>query len=713
MDEVLAGARAEADRHARRDRARAGLARLDAEVADLEPLRDVLEAGERAEPVRDVLEAAGRAALTVESAERRRAAAAEAWSAAGTGLPAGAPTARTLRDEVARLRALLPQAERAEALGAELRATERAAEVLAAGCAEQETALAALPAQVAALERRVELAGLAAARLPGLAEEVAREEERLTAARAAVGTAAEVTRLRGAAERARERWLDARERWNDVRAARLDGMAAELAAGLSDGEDCPVCGSAEHPHPAASTGPVVGRAEEESARLAADAAQAAERAARDALAAAESELAALRVRAGEQPPAEQEAVTARAAAEHRSVGAAAADLGPAQEELAELVGRRDRGVRDLAAAREDLARHRATAVEKRAALEEVRARLADARGEDPDLPTRVRRLTAAAECCEALATADADLQRARTAAEEAQAAAEERARQAGFEDPLGAAAALLDHGRAPELSRRVEAHDAARAVATATLAEPELADLGPVPDVDALARECRARTAAREAAVAALTDARRRATALDALAAELTGVEVELAERGAEAEQVTALADLVGGRGTNALRMRLQSFVLAARLEQVAEVASRRLQEMSAGRYTFLHSDAQGRHGARGGLGLDVLDEHTGTRRPTKTLSGGESFMASLALALGLADVVTAESGGVQLDTLFVDEGFGTLDPQALDAVMGVLDELRRGGRTVGVISHVEELRTRIPTRIEVVAGREGSRVAS
>jgi DNA repair protein SbcC/Rad50 len=234
-----------------------------------------------------------------------------------------------------------------------------------------------------------------------------------------------------------------------------------------------------------------------------------------------------------------------------------------------------------------------------------------------------------------------------------------------------------------------------------------------VPDVAALTRDCRARTAGREAAVAALADAGRRATALDRLAAELTGVEVELAERRAEAEQVTALADLVGGRGANTLKMRLQSFVLAARLEQVAEVASRRLLEMSAGRYTFLHSDAQGRHGARGGLGLDVLDEYTGTRRPTKTLSGGESFMASLALALGLADVVTAESGGVQLDTLFVDEGFGTLDPQALDAVMTVLDELRRGGRTVGVISHVEELRARIPSRLEVVAGREGSRLAS
>jgi exonuclease SbcC len=209
-----------------------------------------------------------------------------------------------------------------------------------------------------------------------------------------------------------------------------------------------------------------------------------------------------------------------------------------------------------------------------------------------------------------------------------------------------------------------------------------------------------------------LEHARRRVTRLDQLAGELTGVEVDLDEQRAVSEQVTALADLATGRGANRLKMRLQSFVLAARLEQVSEVASRRLQDMSGGRYTFLHSDAQGRHGARGGLGLEVFDEYTGTRRPTKTLSGGESFMASLALALGLADVVTAESGGVQIDSLFVDEGFGTLDPQALDAVMNVLDELRRGGRTVGVISHVEELRTRITSRLEVVPGRNGSRLA-
>jgi exonuclease SbcC len=277
---------------------------------------------------------------------------------------------------------------------------------------------------------------------------------------------------------------------------------------------------------------------------------------------------------------------------------------------------------------------------------------------------------------------------------------------------LDAAAALLDAGRLAALDRRIDEHDRSLSVARAVLADPQLSDLGTPPDLDELGERCAEESRRRDEAVAELDRARRRVAGVDALAGEVTGLQLELDDRRSAFDRIGELADLVNGRGANTLRMRLQSFVLAARLEQVAEAASRRLQDMSGGRYTFRHSDAQGRHGARGGLGLDVLDEYTGCLRATKTLSGGESFMASLALALGLADVVTAESGGVQIDTLFVDEGFGTLDAQALDAVMTVLDDLRRGGRTVGVISHLEELRARIPTRIEVLAGRHGSRLA-
>ena len=394
------------------------------------------------------------------------------------------------------------------------------------------------------------------------------------------------------------------------------------------------------------------------------------------------------------------------------VGDAAGRLGPAQALLRELLDEREQAGAQLAADREEL---RARAAERDAvavALSELHARLDAAAGDDADLAARVVRFSYAAQRCEALVTAESDELRAGVAADEARRTLEARAEAAGFDDVLAAAAALLPEGRLAALDREIEAHDHQLAGLRARLAEPELAGLGRRPDVAALEGRCASVTIDREQSVAELQGARRCAGALETLAGDVTGAELQLADRAAWADQVTALADLVHGRGSNALRMRLQSFVLAARLEQVAEVASRRLLDMSGGRYTFLHSDAQGRNGARGGLGLDVFDEYTGVRRATKTLSGGESFMASLALALGLADVVTAETGGVQIDTLFVDEGFGTLDPQALDAVMSVLDELRRGGRTVGVISHLEELRTRIPTRLEVVAGRDGSRLA-
>jgi exonuclease SbcC len=155
--------------------------------------------------------------------------------------------------------------------------------------------------------------------------------------------------------------------------------------------------------------------------------------------------------------------------------------------------------------------------------------------------------------------------------------------------------------------------------------------------------------------------------------------------------------------------MSLSAYVLAARLEQVAAAAGDRLERMTSGRFRLVHAAESSR--GRGGLQLRVTDAWTGVDRDPATLSGGESFTASLALALGLADVVTAEAGGSTLETLFVDEGFGSLDDETLDDVMGVLDGLRDGGRVVGVVSHVADLRQRIPVQLRVRKDRTGSTV--
>jgi exonuclease SbcC len=176
--------------------------------------------------------------------------------------------------------------------------------------------------------------------------------------------------------------------------------------------------------------------------------------------------------------------------------------------------------------------------------------------------------------------------------------------------------------------------------------------------------------------------------------------------------RVRDLADATSGvGGDNTLRMRLTAYVLAARLEKVAALANERLAVLGGGRYVLEHSDERAARGARSGLGLRVLDGWTGRARDTASLSGGESFMASLALALGLADAVREEVGGLDLGTLFIDEGFGSLDDDSLEQVLTVLDGLREGGRAVGVVSHVADLRARITHQAVVHKGTSGSTV--
>lgn len=173
---------------------------------------------------------------------------------------------------------------------------------------------------------------------------------------------------------------------------------------------------------------------------------------------------------------------------------------------------------------------------------------------------------------------------------------------------------------------------------------------------------------------------------------------------------VTArLAELVGGQ--NPQRMTLQRYVLAALFEEVAIAASQRLSRMSRGRYHLVRSETPRDGKATGGLDLDVTDDYIGEKRPAFTLSGGETFLASLSLALGLSDVVMAQQGGRYLDCIFIDEGFGSLDGETLDFALNTLIELHRSGRVIGIISHVAELKERIPSRIDVIASKDGSRI--
>jgi exonuclease SbcC len=175
---------------------------------------------------------------------------------------------------------------------------------------------------------------------------------------------------------------------------------------------------------------------------------------------------------------------------------------------------------------------------------------------------------------------------------------------------------------------------------------------------------------------------------------------------------VGRLADAAAGRAPNLSRVGFQRYVLGSRLDEVLEQASRRLFTMSRGQFALRRSKQIDDKRKNAGLDLEVEDALSGTRRPTASLSGGEGFLASLALALGLADVVQNHLGGVRLDAVFVDEGFGTLDPEALEQAIRTLTDLQAGGRMVGIISHVPELRDQIAKRLVIKKGLEGSTIA-
>ncbi|MFD1018414.1 AAA family ATPase [Thalassobacillus hwangdonensis] len=169
------------------------------------------------------------------------------------------------------------------------------------------------------------------------------------------------------------------------------------------------------------------------------------------------------------------------------------------------------------------------------------------------------------------------------------------------------------------------------------------------------------------------------------------------------------LADLA--KGENHLRLSFERYVLSAFLDEILMQANIRFDQMTEHRYQLVRSDQVAKRGAQSGLDLEVMDHHTGQQRSVKTLSGGEGFKAALSLALGMADVVQAHSGGVQLDTLFIDEGFGTLDELSLEQAIGCLKDLQQGNRMLGIISHVPQLKEEIKAKLQILPTPEGSTV--
>jgi exonuclease SbcC len=584
--------------------------------------------------------------------------------------------------QVGRLEALRAVARQADAED-ETAATARTRATALAGAIDrtQEAERRRQAARPAAEQAR-DAAREAAGALPAARERANTARQMASDCAALVTEHAKRTELREAHLGAREMSLAAQAEALRVRGARIDGMRAELAAAMTAGSPCPVCGSLDHPDPVDTTSfPPVGRDAEEAAfRLASDAALAADEAGQRVAAvdAVLGDLAQRLTAAGF--PIEAAAAEAGGTGSPSTGSLTTASLG-----LASLSAESDAKQREAEAALLGAAAVRLTSLQRE--LDELDTAIAADRATLTELT---------AERTAALAEAGAAQSRA-------------SARRAELVAGLGDAGDL--EAAISAVAGLAEALTKAAAVAD-LLADPDLkVELDPPAPVSETTMAAEGAQHAHAAAVDAHGQARLRADQLAELGPRLEAALDALRPLRERATQIRRLADLANGTSAaNQYKMTLSSFVLAARLEEVAAAASERLLTMTAGRYSLVHSDAR-KGNAKAGLSLLACDAWTGIDRDTATLSGGETFLASLALALGLADVVTAESAGTPMEALFVDEGFGTLDEDTLDEVMNVLDGLRAGGRIVGIVSHVTELRQRITAQVHVRKGRTGSHV--
>lgn len=661
-----------ADAHERAVRAR--------EAARLLVARRWREAGCDGEPPASSAEASASCPLWREAARAasQRAAALEGLAAVEAALPG----------RVQRVAAL----EADEASAAErLRACEEAARVL--------------PSQIERAQAGLEAMRADAASVPAARAELERLDDRLEASRRADVLRASLTGLSEALREAVRGAKVADAAARDAHDLWLSATAGALAAGLVDGSPCPVCGSESHPSPAPLSEDGITR---EQVRGLDEARQRADGELADAKSAhsdAVREISRLNAIAGDHTGAIEE-LRGAAASRLRALEGAARRIpgveeaiGQERARLGELEGRRADAAASLARAR--------------AALDEERAALERARGQVAEHAPGGRTIAESIKESEALASAFSALLEA--ASTWSGACEQEESARAEFVAQLGRSGlpsdgdswrgALVDEDLLDSYEARVSAHGQQLFALRQALASQEAERAGGLdaPDVEGARERARASARARVAAHQRVGSLEQCARELGSAVESLASCVDELRAARQEAGPVRRLADIAAASSPeNLAATPLSAWVLVSRLEEVLRATNPRLAAISSGRYELVAVPDDGTQSRKSGLGLRIVDHDTDTERSARTLSGGETFYTSLALALGLADVVTAEAGGVELRTVFIDEGFGSLDAHTLSLVMDQLHQLRDGGRCVGVVSHVEEMASQIPDQVRV-----------
>jgi DNA repair protein SbcC/Rad50 len=745
------------DRLAARDGAAATLAALDGRRPQIDLHRESLAAAQRALGLADL-----RARLAAERETLARIESASAGARIALDLATGGRDAALVRLgseesrgserlalglEIHRLTQLAGRVQRlAEARIAHEQAARLSGESTQAAESAAARAADCQAERSRALELRESLAPVAA-RAEVLAAQVADLTRRVLERRALDSAIAETrqaerARLQGIAalDLAEQGLVQARSDQESLHRRWTQGQAQVLAGTLGPGAPCPVCGSTRHPAPATGAAQVPSEPDLEHAKGRVADAESTRDQAREALAGATSLLAAARARtqglesalagylglgldaiAAQLDAHRAELAAARAAGEALAGVAAALPRLDALAESAELglssaeTARAERD-RQLAAAQGALAERESEVPESWRTPGALAQAIAERTGVLAAADEALRSAREQARASDlAHATAQAGLQAqieqlesARARFVQTQAQWSERRTQAGFPDDPAFLGASLDEPARAGLERAVADYDLALQAARTMLGHAAAEAHGlATPDLPALEAAARQARESRETDERALAAAVASQSQLARLQDALARVAADLAERESDYAVMGRLAEVANGK--NPHRLSFQRFVLTALLDDVLIAASQRLQSMSRGRYRLERGRGPTDLRQAGGLDLLVDDGYTGKLRGVATLSGGEGFQAALSLALGLAEVVQAYAGGVHMDTVFIDEGFGSLDPEALDLAIDTLVDLQQGGRLVGVVSHVPELKERIDVRLEVNPGRGGS----
>lgn len=690
------------------DRERASQARRALAVAPFDAA--ITEASARLESAGDQV-AALSPALGDEACAQPAALTPEAVSALGE-------RAQEMRDKATRTRGSLEEALALERslpdLRAQIESLRSRREQALARIASIEAEREALPGRIEQATESLRLMRADADTLPEAASTLRAINERLDASMQAdllrsalLGASDELREATATAKLANAAAADGHDLW-------IAQSASALARELEEDTPCPVCGSTEHPSPA----PVAhGEITREQVAELDQARDRAENALRDAQARHQDlvrRIAQLNeVAAAPTPTLETERDRAAdIVATLEALGPQIAEVEAALEQERVRLG----GLTDsLASAREAAASLASTLQERESALSAALARVDAERADFASLGERAAALDERAHRAALLARACADWDSARAAHVKARHSLAEALEEQGLEADSWHSL-LLPLAQVEALEARAAAHDKELFAVREALASERLtrAAAAPAPDLEALTET--ARKAEEDAAGAARASGilEQHCAQLDAARASLEQALDALERAREQAGPIRRLADIAMASGPeNLASTPLSAWVLIARLEEVLAAANPRLAAISSGRYELASVPDDGTASRKSGLGLAIIDHDTDAMRSPRTLSGGETFYTSLALALGLADVVSAEAGGVELRTMFIDEGFGSLDSHTLSLVMAQLQALRSAGRTVGVISHVEEMATQIADQIQVRPLPEGGSTLS